>query len=192
MIRIKSISEQLRLGILFLPDLQKQHSDLTGRLLEKKGSKLLLEQLLNTQEELLFYDPKGKPFLKDRQEHISISHSHEYLVILLNKTSNTGVDIERIREKVLGIRHKFLSEEELVFCGQDMERHIRLWAAKEAVYKWHGKKELDFKMHLHVPAHADAERFEAQLRADGQLFRFQMGSEKIDNYIIVYLLHEIY
>lgn len=191
MIRIKSISEQLRFGILFLPELQKQHSELTGRLLEKKGSKLLLEHLLNTQEELLFYDLKGKPFLKGRQEHISISHSHDYLVILVNKTSNTGVDIECIRQKVLGIRHKFLSQEELVFCGQDIERHIRLWAAKEAVYKWYGKKELDFKRHLHVPAHEDVGLFEAQLRKDGQLLRFQMGSEKIDNYILVYLLHEI-
>jgi 4'-phosphopantetheinyl transferase len=191
LIRIKAISEQLQLGILFLPDLQILNPELKGRSLEQKGTKVLLEHLLNTQEALLFYDDKGKPFLKDRPQYLSISHSHDYLVILLNKTENTGVDIERLRDKVLNIRHKFLSDEELLFCGDDLERHIRLWAAKEAVYKWYGKKELDFKTHLFVPPYTNPQSFEAQLRKDGTTLRFQMGSEIMEQYLIVYLLHEI-
>ncbi len=191
MIRIKSISEQLRLGILSLRDLQSSLPDLKGRVLEQKGTKLLLEHLLNTQDDLLFYDDKGKPFLRNRKEHLSISHSHDYLVILLNEQANTGVDIELIRDKVQGIRHKFLSEEEQAFCGADTEKMIRLWATKEALYKWYGKKELEFKSDLFVPPHADPNLFEAQVRKNGNVHRFLMHAEKIENYMLVCLLHEI-
>lgn len=177
--------------MLFLPDLQGLEPDLHGRTLEQKGTKILLEQLLNTTEDLLTYDVKGKPFLKNRPEHISISHSHDYLVILMNKAANTGVDIELIRDKVISIRHKFLSETELLFCGDNTECHIRFWAAKEALYKWYGKKELDFKTHLQVIPSEQNNLFEGHILKGELSHRFQLASEKIDAYILVYLLHEI-
>jgi 4'-phosphopantetheinyl transferase len=43
-------------------------------------------------------------------KHISISHSHDKLAIIVNEKEATGIDIELIRDKVLKIKHKFLSQ----------------------------------------------------------------------------------
>ena len=70
----------------------------------------------------LDYTPQNKPFIRDSSAHISISHSHDKLAIILNRHKNTGIDIELLRDKILTVRHKFLTAGEQDFAGEDVQK----------------------------------------------------------------------
>lgn len=160
------------------------------RELEKKGTRYLLEHLLYTHEYELNYTSENKPFLKDRNEHISISHSHDKLAIIINKKENTGIDIEQIRDKVKNIQNKFLNEEELRFASNDVDKLITLWAAKEAMYKVYGLKEVEFIQNLFVEEYTGAE-ITGRIEIRGLKKSYRLISEKIGEYKMVYVLHEL-
>lgn len=109
-----------------------------------------------------------KPYLENEAYHFSISHCGEYAAAIVSKTKRVGVDIEMTTEKVERIKHKFLSEEERKNInnlppmvngqkfggGEGMFTGIKqltlLWSCKEAVFKWYGLGEVDFKEHIVV------------------------------------------
>jgi phosphopantetheinyl transferase len=63
-----------------------------------------------------------------------------------------GLDMEIIKHKIKLIRHKFLSDVELAQkqIGDNIHGLYVCWCAKEAIYKWHGRKELEFKRDIHI------------------------------------------
>lgn len=139
---------------------------------------------------ILKYDEHNKPNLDGINEHISISHSHDYLAIALNRKEETGIDIELIREKVKDVRHKFLNDDEKNIAGNNIEKLITYWAAKEAVYKAHGKKGMDFANHIFV-SEVNMKNFEARIEKENVKKKYLLQKEKIDNYILVYTLEQI-
>ncbi|MGF1923904.1 MAG: 4'-phosphopantetheinyl transferase superfamily protein, partial [Bacteroidia bacterium] len=62
------------------------------------------------------------------------------------------IDIELIKHKIKSIKHKFLSDLELAQkqVGDNTNGLYVCWCAKEAIYKWNGRKGLEFKQHIHV------------------------------------------
>ncbi len=189
-INIKKIEPLITVGILDLAAFAAKRKGLTKRELEKAGTLFLLEQMLNTNAFNLEYSLTNKPFLKNRAEHISISHSHDKLAVIINQKENTGIDIELMRDKVLHIRHKFLSEAEALFAKDDVEKLITIWAAKETMYKVYGLKELDFKTHLFVDAFEEEIIF-GKINNGSFNKRYRLKCENIDNYKMVYVLNEI-
>jgi phosphopantetheinyl transferase len=97
-------------------------------------------------------DEHGKPYLVNSDTHISLSHSYDYAAVIVSKTKKVGIDIELIKHKIKLIRHKFLSDIELAQkqIGDNTDGLYVCWCAKEAIYKWHGKKGLEFKQHMHI------------------------------------------
>ncbi len=83
----------------------------------------------------IFYDEFGKPHLKDGK-FISITHSFNFCGIIISKNTPVGIDIEKQREKIINIAHKFtpINEKKLTI----------VWGAKESLYKIYGKKQLSF------------------------------------------------
>jgi 4'-phosphopantetheinyl transferase len=167
-----------------------QENIIVKRDIEKAGTRYLLKSLLKNQPFSLAYTPENKPFLEDRDEHISISHSHNKLVVIMNAIENTGIDIELIRDKVVNIQHKFLSEKELSFANNDPEILITLWAAKEAMYKVYGLKEVEFIKHLMVEPFIGDE-LQGRIEMQGFRKRYKLIGEEIDGYKMVYVLHEL-
>lgn len=92
-------------------------------------------------------DEYGKPHLKNLNGHISISHCKNYAAAIFSKEKSVGIDIEPINEKILRIADKYTNQTEFNFIDKDNEvKHlITNWCIKEAVYKYYGKKELNFK-----------------------------------------------
>jgi len=99
----------------------------------------------------IYYDKNKKPFLANNQT-ISISHSQNYVGILLTNSKFAGLDIEQISEKIENVINKFLSTDEIknIHPKDKYLTYTILWAAKETLYKLYGKKELIFKSNLHV------------------------------------------
>jgi 4'-phosphopantetheinyl transferase len=155
------------------------------RELETRGAVALLGKIMGSSEILITYDEHGKPLLVNRTEAISISHSHDKLAAVVNHSGVAGVDIELIRDKVLKIKHKFLNESEKNHAGNDVEKLITYWSAKEAMYKANGKKGIDFCRDMEVTFVGD--RMIGSIVTGGHKKEYTMCSEKIDDYILVYI-----
>lgn len=92
----------------------------------------------------------GKPFCENAPIHFSIGHSKDMVVCGIHH-SPIGVDVEFIRPLDLRITRFACTEKDLDFinCGEDQKekelRFFRLWTAKEAFIKFHGKILADLK-----------------------------------------------
>jgi 4'-phosphopantetheinyl transferase len=111
-------------------------------------------------------------------------------VLIINKTHNTGCDVELIRDKVLKIQHKFLNTLELNICNNNLEKLIIYWAAKETLYKIYGLKSLDFKENLSVEDFAD-NKIIGKITNSSVEKQYLLHWEKLGTYILVYCLNEI-
>ena len=189
-LNLRKITPAISLGLLDLAAFSKAEGLAAGRESERAGARYVLGKLLNDEPFELAYSPTNKPYLKDRPEHISISHSHDKLAVICNSAENTGIDIELVRDKVKNIRHKFLNDSESDLAGQDTGKLIMLWAAKETLYKVYGLKEVDFKKHLFVDA-VDDDTLTGRICMAQVNKRYSLACESIDNYKLVYVLHEI-
>lgn len=177
----------MRLGMLHLPDFTVFTDISSKRELEKKGTAFLLEKLFN-KEVLLSYNTHGKPEVENENCHISISHSHDKLVIMCNQQSPTGIDIELIRDKVLKIKDKFLSKAELKDAGENTNKLIIYWAAKEALFKYYSLKEVEFIKHLFIqPFELKTEGIlVGEIRLESFNKKLDLHYEKLEDYMLVY------
>jgi 4'-phosphopantetheinyl transferase len=189
-IEIRHIQASISIGLLDLKAFSAQNNLLLKREQEKAGTQFVLRQLFGNNPPELKYTEQNKPYLAGRAEHISISHSHDRLVMIVNREKNTGIDIELIRDKVLAIRHKFLNDREAAFAGSDTETLITIWAAKEAMYKCYGLKQLDFRTHLSVE-NFDSNVIFGKIETEDFRREFHLIRERIDDYMLVYILNEI-
>ncbi len=125
------------------------------RALQWLSTRLLLRTMLDTKEYIdCQMDDQGKPYLVNYDYHISLSHSYDYAAVMISRDpqKKVGLDMEIIKHKIKLIRHKFLSDIELAQkqIGDNINGLYVCWCAKEAIYKWHGRKELEFKRDIHI------------------------------------------
>jgi phosphopantetheinyl transferase len=100
----------------------------------------------------LFYDEFGKPHLKDGK-HISITHSFTFSGIIISDESPVGIDIEKQRDKILKIAHKFTPIQEYRTIANTealISKLTIVWGAKESLYKIFGKKQLRFLENIYI------------------------------------------
>lgn len=100
----------------------------------------------------LFYDSYGKPHLHDGN-HISITHSFIFTAIVISKSGPVGIDIEKQRDKIVKIAHKFTPLEEYkTIANHDalVSKLTIVWGGKESLYKIYGKKKLLFLHHIYI------------------------------------------
>ena len=190
MITILKPEAFISIGVLNFNEFSFIQPNLSKRELEKAGTIYLLEKLFIGSKVNLKYTVTNKPYLFNRTEHISISHSHDYLVIIVNEKENTGIDIELIRDKVLKLQGKFLNNTELIFAGNNIEKLITLWAAKEALYKVYGLKELDFKTNLIIDNFSD-DILVGKIETNSVKKKYKLKCETLGEYKMVYILNEI-
>ncbi|MBL4593453.1 MAG: 4'-phosphopantetheinyl transferase superfamily protein [Flavobacteriales bacterium] len=133
------------------------------------------------------YDDLGKPHL-DNDWFISISHSNEFVAINLNKKSHCGIDIEKISKKVERIKHKLLNPTDLQKVSS-LEHLTLYWGAKEALYKYYGKKEVLFVENLFITKFlSNKNNLIGAIELQDYSKEIPMEYEKIEDYILVYTL----
>ena len=94
----------------------------------------------------IHYDRFGKPSLKDGK-YISISHSFSYSAVVVS-SQPVGLDIEKIREKIIRIAPKFIGFESSFLSSNPIDFVSKLttvWCIKESLYKLYSKLGLSFK-----------------------------------------------
>jgi len=105
----------------------------------------LLQEFGYTDADLL-YDENGKPHLKDGKQ-ISITHSFEFSAVIISDVK-VGVDIEKQRDKIHVIAHKFIGYE-FDYLNENDADYIKklttIWCVKESLYKLFATPGLSFK-----------------------------------------------
>ena len=192
MFSVQKIDENITLAQLQLPDFAVLNGLIAKRDIEKNGTVFLLEKLFDEGVELL-YTKEGKPFLKDKNTHISITHSYDKLAIIRNDKFPTGIDVELIRNKVLKIKTKFLCKSELKDADDNVEKLIVYWAAKETLYKMYGFIKVDFVAHLLIQYFElkNTGNLIGEIRLENFYKKVKMHYEKSEDYVLVYALNEI-
>jgi phosphopantetheinyl transferase len=159
-------------------------------------SRILADKLMGGNAEII-YDENNKPFLHRCQKHISLSHSHNLLAVIIDE-KETGIDIELIKPNVLKIKDKFMSEAELkaIEKGHKKEELTLYWCVKESLYKLYGKKKLTFKENLIVEPfeYLAKGNIRADIIYDSMKRKFELHYEKLSvegkDYMMTYILNE--
>ncbi len=84
-------------------------------------------------------DQLGKPRLKNGNPQIGISHSNG-IGCFAWSDRDFGIDIQTPHPSIFKVRNKYCHPKELEFLRNEVadSRHLMLWSAKEAIYKFYG------------------------------------------------------
>ncbi len=97
----------------------------------------------------LYYNTFGKPILKNKK-HISITHSFDFSAIVLSDKA-VGIDIEKNREKIKVIKHRFTDLEQNELSNDAyIQKLTYIWGAKESLFKIHPCGGMSFKNDLRI------------------------------------------
>lgn len=156
------------------------------------STRVLLRHLGKDNELGIGYDEFGKPFLNTTDQKISISHSSDFVAIIINETKETGIDIERIVPKIERVAHKFMSTQELASLNEkSLEELYIYWGAKEALYKLHGKKNLIFKENISIEPFVYQRKgiISGKINTNFYSESFKLEYERINEFMLVYVMN---
>ncbi|MEE9362551.1 MAG: 4'-phosphopantetheinyl transferase superfamily protein [Cellulophaga sp.] len=151
--KITETEVQLADGIVLTPHCQNRVVGMKSEL-HRKGF-LSIRHLLAEAgyvDQDLVYDENGKPHLKDGN-FISITHSFEFTGIIVGEVDEVGIDIEKQRDKILKIAHKFTPIQEyrtLANSEAVIRKLTMVWGAKESLYKIYAQRGLSFLQHINI------------------------------------------
>ena len=136
--------------------------------------RMLLSEFGYADEDLV-YDASGKPHLKDGK-YISITHSYIFSAVVVS-SKKVGVDIEKMRHKIIKIAPKFIGYETTYLSETDsllIQKLTWIWCIKESLYKLYAKLGVSFKEQMLVlPIGADQESTTAWILDKNQRQRFE-------------------
>lgn len=160
------------------------------RRLEYIVQRYLLSHYLNGAKPLLRKTPNGKPYIANRQEKISITHSRSMLMLSTARTDH-GIDLEWIDERINRLAGKFCNDMELKVPGYTDPAfwYTLVWSCKEALYKVDGLGQLEFRTQLavHFTPPSFKERWgRGIVRRDDKTFFFRLYFEEINGFIVTW------
>lgn len=94
------------------------------------------------------YDPLGAPVLTNRAVHISVSHCAGRVAVCAS-AERCAVDIEPAARDFRRTADRFLTPDEASLSDDPLLPGI-VWCAKEALYKYAGRRGLDFRRDLRI------------------------------------------
>ena len=138
----------------------------------------------------LYYSEDGKPYLKDGK-HISITHSFEFAGIIIGD-SEVGIDIEKQRDKILKIAHKFTSIQEyrtLANVQAIIRKLTIVWGAKESLYKIYAERGLSFLHHIDIKEFSiDDGATKGDILYKGNISSYQIEFLEFEEFTSVYAI----
>lgn len=120
-----------------------------SRRCEMLATRVLLKELLDEEKQICYYE-SGKPYLADNSFQISISHTENYVAIILDKTQTMGLDIEQRTDKIFKVKDRLISKDDYIDSSNEQIHLLLHWSAKEAMFKYLNAEGVDFRKNLHV------------------------------------------
>jgi len=138
----------------------------------------------------LFYNGNGKPHLKDGK-HISITHSFTFAAVIISDVE-VGIDIEKQREKIAIIAHKFIGYESSYLNANASEYINKLtviWCIKESLYKLFATPRMLFKAHfLVIPFMLEDEQTVAWIDYQERKYRYNANYFEFEGFTCAYVI----
>ena len=137
----------------------------------------------------LFYTENGKPHLKNGKR-ISITHSFTFSAIIISDVE-VGIDIEKNREKIKIIQHKFVNFERGFINENDsyIEQLTVIWGAKESLYKIYPYGGLTFKNDIDIDSFQIANhKTTGFIKIGNWNKKYNIYFEQLDGFTLVYAL----
>jgi phosphopantetheinyl transferase len=158
------------------------------------ASRVLLQQIFEDSNFEIHKDSFNKPYLKvnGNPYFISITHSFEYAAIFVCPHLETGIDLEKIDERVNRVSHKYMNNEENAYSSNNTTLYRTLiWSCKETLYKVYGRKSMDFKEHMLIHPFEIKEQgliHGSILKSDSPAL-LDIKYEIFNGYVLTYALH---
>jgi 4'-phosphopantetheinyl transferase EntD len=166
-----------------------EHFKNYDRKLEWLSVRVLLNEM-TASDLTITYNGNRKPYVKNTQYNISISHSKDLTAILLSQKKRVGIDMEYMSPRISRIAHRFINSDEIISEEPELSTfHMYIhWCAKEALYKICDKQDIQLKENITLepffpkPQGTVTGWVRNRLRND----LFVLEYIKIDNYVVAW------
>lgn len=165
------------------------------------ASRVLLQQLFPTETIALHKNEFNKPSLliNGKPYAVSITHSYEYAAVMVSSAHAVALDLEKIDERVQRVARKFIREDEgfdeftltMMEENELTKYYTIIWSAKETLYKYYSKKELDFLQNLRIlPFTINPNGFVIEGCITKEMYQLNLPIEVrfIEEYVLTYSL----
>ncbi len=199
LIRTIQINKKTKIGIweinepesYFLSDVsaQKEIKHPVKRLQHLAGRKLLKTLVPAFPVEKIEINICGKPYLRDKSYHFSITHSGKYAAVIVSEEDNVGIDLEKVSPKIKRLAGRFLSDLEYEQMTDNDTVYTLCWSAKETIYKWLGRKDANIRKNIRVePFHIREEgEMMVSVDCDGFKHRLDANYECMGDFVLVWM-----
>lgn len=130
---------------------EQNHINNEKRRMERLAGRFLLKHLEDDFPLLnIRPDEHDKPRIDNNEYYFSISHSWPYVAAVVSPYVEAGIDIQTWHPRMQKLQNKFLSPAEQEYFRNDEKLITAAWSAKEAAYKWQGRRGVEFIDHLPI------------------------------------------
>ena len=171
-------------------------SEYSIKLLNQKKSEIQKKQflairnifkLLSIEDNEVKYDQVGKPIFS-QNKILSISHSGNYATVITSDNP-VGIDIEKISDKAMKIKQKFLHIELNYPLELNNKISLVYWNIKESIYKAVGIKGIDFKKNiLALPLDINASKCKSWYVNNDDIYSFETYFRISKNYTLAFVI----
>lgn len=160
---------------------------------ELLATRALLNTIFDDERVYLGHHENGKPYLQNLATEISISHTKDYVAIILHPDEDQGIDIESLDRDFSAVEKRALSEDEIDDLS-DKNRSLQLalyWCAKEAVFKRMSLSGVDFAEQIELERFSPHEEGELEAvfyHKDGSEVEFELEYMVFDNHAMVWVM----
>ena len=204
----KELENEAEIGIWHITETEEELTELSAtpsdemeeisfiRSESLRKQRLAVRALLDTmfdEKVYLSHHDNGKPYIENNPINISITHTANYVAVILHDEEDVGIDIESLDRDFSAVEKKALSEDEIEDLEDDKrnEQLAIYWCAKEAIFKRLSVYNLDFAEQIEI------ERFrprgEGELEAtfinkDGDEEEFDLEYMTFDRHVLVWVV----
>lgn len=97
------------------------------------------------------YNEVGAPVVDTPNTYISVAHGAGCVVVAISD-SRIGVDVESQERDFTKAASRYMSDEEMAL-SVEQSWPVKVWTAKEALYKLYGKRGIELKTDLRITAY---------------------------------------
>ena len=118
---------------------------------QRLAVRALLDAMFEEKVYLSHHD-NGKPYIENNAINISITHTDQYVAVILNEEDEVGIDCESLNRAFSAVEKKALSDEEIgdLEDEQKNEQLAIYWCAKEAIFKLTSQYDVDFAEQIQI------------------------------------------
>ncbi len=161
---------------------------------QKLAVRALLDAMFEEKVYLSHHD-NGKPYIENNATNISITHTDNYVAVILNDQDDPGIDCESLDRDFSAVEKKALSEDEIEDLDDDRrnEQLAIYWCAKEAVYKKISLYGIDFADQIEIDSFRPKGEGELEatfIHKDGYEEEFELNYMTFDRHVLVWIAGE--